>query len=85
MADNETEDSNEKRKRAYNETANWKAKFELGEIPILDPAFNSEEHLRMVYARVQSLEKSVKTLDTTVSCLICVLVIVLASIFIFVF
>jgi hypothetical protein len=78
-----SENENEKRRRE--DTEDWKAKFEMGEIPHLDLAFTSDEHFRMLHARVQSLEESVKTLDAVVSCLVCALVISIVLILIYIF
>jgi len=85
MEQDDEEDTMEDEKRKREDTEDWKAKFELGDIPPLDPAFTSDEHFRMLYARVQSLEESVKTLDAIVSCLVCALVISIVLILIYIF
>ena len=85
MEDDEIEDVNKIEKKRSEATEYWKARFELGEVPTLDSAFTSEEHFQILYSRVQSLEKSVKTLDTAISCLVCVIIIIATITFILVF
>ena len=85
MDEDETKDTIENEKKRREDTEDWKLKFKMGEIPPLNLAFTSDEHFRMLHARVQSLEESVKTLDAVVSCLVCALVISIALILISIF
>jgi hypothetical protein len=57
-------------------TEEWKAKFKFEEVPPYNSAFTAEEHIRILHLQVEELEDKVKTLDTVVSCLICVIVII---------
>lgn len=38
----------------------WKTRFECGEMPEVIADFNAEEHLRILYYRIQALEKKSK-------------------------
>ncbi|MFX1293313.1 MAG: hypothetical protein ACFFD2_00445 [Promethearchaeota archaeon] len=52
----------------------WEAKFELGEVPALDPRFDAEAHIRILFEEVKELKSRVKTLDTVVSILVCLVI-----------
>jgi predicted AAA+ superfamily ATPase len=41
----------------------WKDRFEFGEMPEIIADFNTEEHLRILYYRIQALEKKSKDFE----------------------
>ena len=53
-------------------TEEWKARFELEEVPNLNLSFSTEEHLRILYLRIHELEGKIKTHDSILSCVICI-------------